>query len=163
MATRHLLLDGWNLLYSWGDLAPTTARDSAAAAGMLTARVEPLLRDGRHLVTIVFDGRGSSPDIEALSPDDSFNLIYTSSGTTADAFIERAVGAVSDPENFTVATADQALRMAVFAMGAEVMSPENLARWIDRASRTDGGRVEKPRAVPSPFDGLDGFFPKGGK
>lgn len=159
MAEPHLLLDGWNLLYAWGDLVAGTPKDGAAAAGLLSARVQPLLRDGRLLLTIVFDGQGNRPDIQALSPDDTFNLIYTPSGTTADAFIERAVGAVSDPQNFIVATGDHALRMAVFAMGADVISPENLAAWIERAAKTALPKSRAQRPL-SPFDGLDGLFPK---
>ncbi|MCC5842486.1 MAG: NYN domain-containing protein [Opitutales bacterium] len=159
MAASHLLLDGWNLLYAWGDLVVGSPKDGAAAAGVLVARVQPLLRDGRLLVTIVFDGQGKRPDIQALSPDDTFNLIYTPSGTTADAFIERAVGSVSDPQNFIVATGDHALRMAVFAMGADVISPENLAAWIERAAKTALPKTSPQKAL-SPFDGLDELFSK---
>ena len=141
---RHLLVDGYNIAHAWPELRRvlmTEGRDVARAK--LVERVRVLHDFERMRVSVVFDGRGAEIAIERPTPHATFSILYTPGGMTADDLIEQLAVQAAKPADVFVATADQAERDTVEAHGAQVISPEQLAEWVERVGRAQSVAVEE--------------------
>lgn len=141
---KHLLVDGYNIAHAWPELRRvlmTEGRDVARA--QLVERLRVLHDFERMRVSVVFDGRGAEIAIERPTPHATFSILYTPGGMTADDLIEQLAVQASNPANVFVATADQAERDTVEAHGAQVLSPEQLAEWVERVGRAQSVAVEE--------------------
>lgn len=127
-------------MHAWPELRPLLRRERNTARERLISSVTSLHDAAGCRVTVVFDGRGSEVTVEHPAGQASFTVIFTSSGLTADDVIEQMVGRARRPEDCVVSTADIAERSTVEALGAAVISPDELARRIS-------GAQERIRAV----------------
>ncbi len=133
MPLVRILVDGYSLLHNWPELAPGRARHSAAARDALVEKLTHY-RDANHTpITIFFDGslpRGvglkqhSSPEVEVL---------FSTSGQTADDLIERAAHRFQDYGEVLVVTDDVAERETVIAFGALAASCDNFIAMVKSA------------------------------
>ena len=142
--TRHLLIDGNNLIHRWPDLhRALTEEGSAVAHARLGERVR-VLHDFEQLrVSVVFDGRGPELSVERPSAQLTFSYLYSPAGLTADDVIEQLAASAKTPADVLVATGDQRERETIEALGAEWVSPEALAAWIERAVRAQTDTLAK--------------------
>ena len=139
--TRHLLIDGANILHAWPELRALIKRDRSAARSRLVQSVS-VIHDGEEVrVTLVFDGRGTGLTVERPSGQPTFSVLYTPSAMTADDLIEQLVAKSADPAACIVATGDRGERETVEASGAQVMTPEELAAWVQRVEVRQSARV----------------------
>ncbi|HWA08351.1 MAG TPA: NYN domain-containing protein [Opitutaceae bacterium] len=139
--TRHLLVDGANILHAWPELRGLLRRDRDAARSQLVRRVGAI-HDGEQVrVTVVFDGRGEELVIERPSAQPTFSVLHTPSSLTADDVIEQLVAKAADPSACVVATGDHGERETVSAAGAQVVTPEDLEAWVGRAEARQSTRV----------------------
>lgn len=156
---QYLLVDGYNVAHCWPDVSPVIARDIDAAAAILVERLTPLHDPDQCEVTIVFDGRGSVAETVREAPSLPC-VIYSPSGTSADAIIEQIVARAPDPNAFTVVSRDNALCLSVYAGGANVISPDDLLERLHRESSDAARRIAGNNQTGShhfgshPFDGL---------
>lgn len=149
---RHLLIDGYNVLYAWQWLRP--GRDAPAASDAVRARLVETVRSirdvERYAVTVVFDGRGPTPTRDESVSETGFAVLFAPAGRTADTLIESLVAAARDPRSCTVATADALERETVTASGAGCVTPDELLAWCKRsrarASQQVARRAERSRA-----------------
>jgi predicted RNA-binding protein with PIN domain len=134
---KHLLVDGANLLHAWPELRALLRRDRDSARAQLVRQLGSIHDAEQVRVTAVFDGRGTELIIETPQGEScvTFRVLYTSSNLTADDVIEQLVGRAADAGLYYVATGDQAERQTVAALGATVVSPEELAQWVARAEQ----------------------------
>lgn len=145
--TRHLLVDGYNILHAWPEqrrLLATEGRDIARER--LIAAVRTVHDAERIRVSLVFDGRGADIAIERPGNENTFSVLYTPAGMTADDLIEQLVANTKPAGLATVATADAAERRTVEALGAAVVSPEQLAEWIARCGARQNTAVQNHNA-----------------
>lgn len=139
--TRHLLIDGANILHAWPELRALIKRDRPAARSQLAQRVSSI-HDSEHVrVTIVFDGRGTELVVERPSGQPTFSVLHTPSALTADDLIEQLVARTADPAACIVATGDRGERETVEASGARVIPPEELEAWVRRVEAQQGARM----------------------
>lgn len=131
--TRHLLIDGSNLLRAWPELKGLHGRDRDAAKAELTRRVAPIHDQEGARVTVVFDGSGKEIAVACPGAMPSFSIVTTPSGMTADDFIEQWIGKAAEPAHCEVATADVAQGRTVQALGGHWITPDDLAAWVKRA------------------------------
>ena len=96
-------------------------------------------------VSLVFDGRGDVLTVERPFEVASYVVATSPASATADDIIEQWVGAATDPSEWVVATADRALQSTVIALGAEVISPRELAAWVARAEEREHRAVKRFR------------------
>jgi uncharacterized protein len=139
--TKHLLIDGANILHAWPDLRALLKRDRDAARAGLSRRVSVLHDLEQMRVTIVFDGRGDDLVIERPSNQPTFTHLYTPTGTTADDVIEQLVGKAADAATCMIATDDHAERQTIEALGAAGLSSADLAAWVNRAEERQRAQV----------------------
>lgn len=161
----HLLVDAWNIAHAWDVIRVHWRKGPGAAAAALEARLRVLHDRAGWAVTLVFDGREPAAGAMPLPHGDGVRVVYTDAGVSADAWIERFVAESPSPADLRVATGDRALANAVFAMGADVLSPRVLREEAERCEKAALRGL--PRSVgplaENPFRDLDGFFPERGK
>ncbi len=143
--TRHLIVDGANILHAWPDLRRLAVRDRAAARAQLVQQLTPIHDSGEARVTIVFDGRGDELVIERPFTHTTFSVVYTPSSLTADDVIEQMVANSSNRNECIVATDDNGERETVSALGATTLRSEDLTAWLERAQSRQRSVVQNLR------------------
>ena len=141
--TRHLIVDGANILHAWPDLRRLAVHDRAAARAQLAQQLTPIHDSGEARVTIVFDGRGDELVIERPFMHATFSVVYTPSSLTADDVIEQMVANSADRNDCIVATDDNGERETVSALGATTLRSEDLTAWLERAQSRQRSVVQK--------------------
>lgn len=143
--TRHLLIDGANVLHAWPELAALMKRDRDAARSQLITRAGAIHDSEEVRVTIVFDGRGEELTVERPSGRPTFSVLYTPSSVTADDVIERLVAQSAEPASCVVATADHGEAETARSSGATVITPADLESWVARAESRQALAAEQLR------------------
>jgi predicted RNA-binding protein with PIN domain len=143
--TRHLLVDGANIVQAWPALRAMGTRGRDAARAQLVQHVSAI-HDGEAVrVTVVFDGRGDELVVVRPSAQVTLSVLHTPATLTADDVIEQLVAQSRDPASCIVATDDRAEQDTVTAAGAQTLSSRELASWVGRAEARLGGKVETLR------------------
>ncbi len=118
----HILVDGYSILHQWQELRPARLRNLAAGREALIHLMTQFHDCQDKKITIVFDGRSLPRGGESIRT--SVQVIYSKSGQTADAVIERMVGQSPDPSRYLVATDDHAEQNMVESLGARSISAD---------------------------------------
>jgi len=139
--SKHLFIDGANIVHAWPETRALLKHDRDAARANLSQRVSVLHDLEQVRVTIVFDGRGDELVVERPSGQLTFTHLYTPSGTTADDVIDQLVGNAKDAAACVVATDDRAERQTIAALGAAGISSDDLAAWVKRAEERQRAQV----------------------
>jgi predicted RNA-binding protein with PIN domain len=135
VVAKHLLVDGANILHAWPELRALLRRARTAAQARLVGELAAI-HDGEGVrVTVVFDGSGAELELTCPGGQQTFAVVRTPTGMTADDFIERWVGRAAAAETCWVATGDVGEGRTVAALGAQWISPEDLSAWVRRAGR----------------------------
>ena len=132
MALVRILIDGYSLLHSWPELAEGAPRHSEAARDALVEMLQQYQDACGTPVTIFFDGRGArrKPKNESTN---AVEVLFSSSGQTADDLIERAAHRFQPYGEVLVVTDDFAERDTVGGFGGTVASCGNFLRMIQNA------------------------------
>lgn len=133
--TRHLIIDGYNVLRSTKRYSALARRDLEQARSRLIADAAAL-SDEATRVTVVFDAGGNEGSNGLARVIAGVEVVFSRSGTTADEVIEaRAAHAKAAGEQAVVVTSDAATQHTV--MGAQVvrMSAREFADEVDLMER----------------------------
>lgn len=146
----HLLVDGYNVIHAWPELRRLLREDPSGegARAVLVRDLAPLHDSEHWLVTVVFDGKGSEPALEHPGGKQTFTVVYSPAGLSADALMEQMVRRARDPSAMWVASADSLLREAVRACGGMAMDLEDLQRRVASAGRRQTENVLALRKKP---------------
>lgn len=128
----HYFIDGYNLLF----------RLSAETKNFEEARKQIIdsLVDTKFSLTLVFDGKGV--DLPHRTHKGSLEIIYTSRGQSADAYILEEISLVKNPEVYTIVTSDKKLAAICCQIGAYTQTIDSFLALLQK-SRTITTR-EKP-------------------
>lgn len=133
MALVRILIDGYSLLHNWPELAPGSARHSESARDALVEMLTHYQDASGTPVTVFFDGargRRSKPKNEGAG---AVEVLFSSSGQTADDLIERAAHRFQAYGEVLVVTDDRAEREVVGGFGGSVASCGNFIQMIQNA------------------------------
>ena len=157
MAYQRLIIDGYSLIHRDPETKRIVAENLRRAREVLIEKVSRTATAMADQVTIVFDGQqksGSVPGgIQAIE------LIYSSSGQTADTVIERLVHQATDPAQWLVVTNDRRERETVMATGVQTMSCAVFLEECDRMKKHQGQNMQR-RSLKQPGPKLGDYFPK---
>jgi predicted RNA-binding protein with PIN domain len=146
-SSRHLIVDGANVLCAWSDFRALAKRDRQSARSKLWQLLVPIHDDGEARVTVVFDGRGEEVVVERPLVQTTFSIVYTPASLTADDVIEQMVANSAHPSECCVVTDDTAERETVSALGATTLRCADLAEWVKRADLRQAAKVQELRAA----------------
>lgn len=133
MALVRILVDGYSLLHNWPELAEGLPRHSEAARDALVEMLTQY-QDARGTpITVFFDGAGARRRKPKNNSVSAVEVLFSSSGQTADDLIERAAHRFQDFGEVLVVTDDFAERDMVSGFGGSVASCDNFVRMIHGA------------------------------
>ena len=133
MALIRILVDGYSLLHQWPELAEGAPRHSEAARDALVELLTQYQDASGTPVTIFFDGRGNRRTKPKNESTGSVEVIFSATGQTADALIERAAHRFQPYGEVLVVTEDRAERDIVGGFGGSVASCGNFIHMIQNA------------------------------
>lgn len=148
---QHLLIDGYNILYTWPTLKDLLPVNIDIARDRLGDAVRIIHDYDGIRTTLIFDGRGREIEVIRPSNEITFSYIFTPSGETADTIIEQLVAKANRPQGILVATRDNMIRETVNALGAQTLSPDALVDWVHACER---GQTEKLKRMNKDSDSL---------
>ena len=132
-----LLIDGHNLIGRLPDLRLDDPQDEAKLVARLRAYHA---RTGKR-VTVVFDHGLPGGRSRELSGG-RVEVVFASTGHTADGILRERVRRARDPRGLTVVTSDRAVIAAARARGARVLRSEEFAAQLRAPRPVDDGEQD---------------------
>ena len=133
MALVRILVDGYSLLHNWPELAEGAPRHSEAARAALVEMLTQYQDACGTPVTVFFDGTGARRTKPKNDSIGAVEVLFSSSGQTADDLIERAAHRFQPYGEVLVVTDDFAERDTVSGFGGSVASCGNFIAMIQNA------------------------------
>ena len=131
---QYLIVDGYNIIFAWEDLAKTAEKDlDAARRGFLDAMAS-YTGFKKCRTVVVFDGY-KRPGPGSKEQHDQVQVVYTAEGETADAYIEALVAQIGSSYNLRVATSDSLVQLSSLRSGVLRMSARELWQEVEAACK----------------------------
>ncbi len=157
MSYQRLIIDGYSLIHRDPETKKIVAENLRRAREVLIEKISRTATAMAGHVTVVFDGQqsgGSSPGgIQAIE------IVYSSSGQTADTVIERMVRTAGNPGEWLVVTNDRRERETVLAAGVQTMSCAVFLEECQRMARQQHQSMKR-QAMRQPGPKLGDYFPR---
>src|SRR5256886_3174245 len=128
---ERLIVDGYNIVFAWPDLAAVKDVNLQDAREMLIATLADYAAMTRQKVTVVFDSH-RRPDAEASEQTISgVEVVYSGRKTSADHVIERLLFEARASDEVTVATSDALQRDLALGRKIKTVSALTLTGQVD--------------------------------
>ena len=128
---ERLIVDGYNIIFAWPDLAALKDVSLQDAREMLIATLADYAAMTRQQVTVVFDSH-RRPDAEASEQTISgVEVVYSGRKTSADHVIERLLFEARTSDEVTVATSDALQRDLALGRKIKTVSALTLKTQVD--------------------------------
>lgn len=136
MKEQLLIVDGYNMIGSWPELAILKKQDKLEEAReALLNRLSNYAKYEGLRVMVVFDAQ-LVPGITQSYTKYQLQVIFTQEGETADSYIERVAGELNTRlTQVTVATSDLAEQWVVFSQGALRTSARELYKSVQKVEK----------------------------
>lgn len=120
---EYLLVDGYNMIYSWDDLKEIATTTSIEAARLKLIDILCNYQGYKKCTLIlVFDAYKVKENLGSMSKKDNIFVVYTKSKQTADAYIEQVTHELGNTYRVVVATSDAMEQLIVLSQGARRIS-----------------------------------------
>ncbi len=135
---EYLIVDGYNIIFSWPELSKLKDVNIDAARDQLLEIISNYQGYTGRKISVVFDAYKVNRTPQTFMTYDHLEVVFTQRDETADAYIERTVHELTDKYHITVATSDALEQLTVMRLGALRMSAGMLAEEVQRVT----GRTE---------------------
>ena len=132
---KAIIVDGYNIIFAWSDLAELAKEDLEAARNKLCDILSNFAGFRKCYVVLVFDGWKSKGNPGEKSQYHNIQVVYTKEGETGDAYIESLVAQIGPNYNLRVASSDALVQLSSFRTGVLRMSSRELLEEIQAAER----------------------------
>jgi predicted RNA-binding protein with PIN domain len=127
----RLIVDGYNVIFAWPDLAALKDVKLEDARDMLIAILADYAAMTRQSVTVVFDSH-RRPDAEASEQTiNGVRVLYSGRKTSADHVIERLLFEARPTDEITIATSDALQRDLALGRQVKTVSALTLKAQVD--------------------------------
>ncbi len=132
---RYLLVDGYNIIFSWPELNELSKSSMEAARGRLMDILSNY--QGYHKMTLilVFDAYRVEGGVGEVFRYHNIHVVFTKEAETADQYIEKTVHEIGRRHEVTVATSDALEQVIILGEGARRMSAAELYEEIHRTEQ----------------------------
>ncbi|MDR1209354.1 MAG: NYN domain-containing protein [Clostridiales bacterium] len=144
---RYLLVDGYNIVFAWKELAGLAAESIADARDKLAEDLEKFASVTDEKVIVVFDAYRVKDGIGSVERRGPITVIFTREAETADAYIEKASSVLAREYSVRVATGDALEQVIILSHGATRVSPGELALEMSEARRLTRERIAALRPI----------------
>ena len=125
-----LIVDGYNMIFSWANLKDLAKTDMHAARENLIDLIVSYQGYKGQEVILVFDGYKTMDNLGSMKIVGNTKIIYTKYGITADSYIEKLVHELKGKYHIEVASSDNLIQNAIFANSAKRISASELESKI---------------------------------
>ncbi len=129
---EFLLVDGYNVLFSWFDLTNATSEDLDFSRNYLINRLSNYKVMKNHEIIVVFDAYKVKNNPGSCEEIGNITVVYTKEAETADAYIERTAKEIGKNYDVTVATSDRLEQLIIYGTGATRISAEEFLKEIEQ-------------------------------
>jgi len=132
---EYLLVDGYNIIFSWDELNEMSKTNIAAARQKLMDVLCNYQGFKKCTLILVFDAykvEGFQGEIQKYH---NIHVVYTKEAETADQYIEKTVHQIAKKYKVTVATSDATEQVIIWGAGAMRMSAQGLLTEVQETNR----------------------------
>ena len=140
---KYIIVDGYNIIFAWEDLAAQARADLEAARRQLCDVLSSYAGFTKCRLVVVFDGWKQKGNPGEKSQFHNIQVVYTKEGETADAYIEALAGEIGNNYAVRVASSDGLVQLSSFRSGVLRMSARELKEEIELARKEMGKHFSK--------------------
>ena len=130
---EYLLVDGYNIIFSWEELKELSERDISAARGKLADILSNYQGFRKCTLILVYDAYKVEGNPGEVLKYHNIYIVYTKEAETADQYIEKTVRRIAKNADVTVATSDGLEQVIIMGQGAHRMSALGLKEEVELA------------------------------
>ena len=135
---KYLLVDGYNVIFAWKDLAELAKENLDGARGSLLDTLCNYQGFTGYEVIAVFDAYKVKGNRGEVSDYNGIHVVYTKEAQTADAYIAKATHEIRNTSNsdVTVVSSDGMVQLIVVGDGAARISSREFEQEVNRVTLT---------------------------
>lgn len=137
---EYLLVDGYNIIFSWPELKALAKINIASARDLLCDVLCNYQGYKQSTVILVYDAYRVEGQKETVETYQNIHIVYTRQAETADQYIAKAVKNIDHRYQVTVATSDRLEQLIIWGSGALRLSADGLMQEVGAVNqeiRTD--------------------------
>ena len=140
---KYIIVDGYNIIFAWEDLAQQARADLEAARRQLCDILSSYAGFTKCRLVVVFDGWKQKGNPGEKSQLNNIQVVYTKEGETADAYIEALADEIGNNYAVRVASSDGLVQLSSFRSGVLRMSARELREEVEIARKDMGKHFSK--------------------
>ena len=130
---EYLLVDGYNIIFAWEELASLARTDFGAARLVLMDILANFQAFKKIELILVFDAYKVPNNPGSVEKYKGIHVVYTKEAETADAYIERVTYEIGKKHRVRVATSDGLEQMVILGHGALRISARAFKLEVEQA------------------------------
>ena len=131
---EYLLVDGYNVIFSWEELNALAKENMDAARTKLMDILCNYQGFKKCILILVFDAYKVKGSVGELQEYHNIHVVYTKEAETADTYIEKVTHEIAREHQVTVATSDALEQLIIMGQGAIRYSSADLKEEILRVN-----------------------------
>ena len=131
----YLLVDGYNIIFSWDNLRVCAQQDINVARDMLLNILSNYQSIRKCHLIVVFDAYKVKGGAGSVEKKYGLDIVYTKEAETADMYIEQASYDLSRRHRVRVATSDGLEQIIILGHGAERLSAAELQWEVEQVDK----------------------------
>ena len=135
MRQTCLIVDGYNIIFAWEELAKLAEGDLDAARRALMDTLSSYAGFKKCRLVLVFDGYKRKGNPGEKTHFHNIQVVYTQENETADAYMEALVAQIGNNYSVKVATSDSLVQLSSFRSGVLRMSARELHEEVEIAKK----------------------------
>ncbi|MDO5411211.1 MAG: NYN domain-containing protein [Lachnospiraceae bacterium] len=133
---EYLLVDGYNIIFSWPELNEFAENGNLDSARMkLMEMLSNYQGYYQNTVILVFDGYKVKNNPGTVEKYHNIYVVYTKEAETADQYIEKTNGSLARANQVRVATSDRLEQVIILGQGASRVSARELQKEMEEMKR----------------------------
>ncbi len=146
--TELLIIDGYNVIFSWEELKKL-AKDSLEHARMrLTDILVNFAAFKKLRLILVFDAYNTECSSDKIYEFKGIQIVYTKKNETGDAYIERLAAMYKKNDRVRIVSSDYLIQISALRSGVMRMSAAEFEREVKDAEKRIGEIIEKLKKQP---------------
>ena len=133
---EYLLVDGYNIIFSWEELNELAKENIHAACDKLMDILSNYQGYRKCTLILVFDAYKVEGHVEEIITYHNIYVVYTKEAETADQYIEKTVHRIGRQYQVTVATSDGLEQVIIMGQGAHRIFAQGLKKEIEDTEKT---------------------------
>ena len=129
---EYLLVDGYNIIYAWEDLAELARDDLSAARECLIQILCNFQGFKKCNLILVFDAYKVHGGVGSVEKYRNISVIYTKEAETADMYIEKVTYEIAKKHHVRVATSDNLEQIIILGHGAVRVSARSFLAEVQQ-------------------------------